>query len=262
MAKITYLSNTGFAVETPDVLLVFDDYRDPAHTVVKALEHNPVLPVIFLVSDHRHFNNEIFNIGQNHKRLYLLANDCPGIADSDMPTQYMAPGDHVENLLGGVSVRAFASNGPGLVYVVTVKNGAVIMHGGSLAPIPVGHVDKKHDKELAAIADEKKSQRVIENEHEHFATVLNRIKAAVPQIDLAFIAVDERLGKYATTGIVEAVETLEIANAVPMGFEGEHSGACRFDRYDLPSDVSTRFHCIHTPGEGVRLKLNAAEAHV
>lgn len=78
MAKITYLSNMGFAVETPDVLLVFDDYNDPAHTVVKALEHNPALPVVFLASDHRRFNKAIFNIGQNHKRQYLLANNCPG----------------------------------------------------------------------------------------------------------------------------------------------------------------------------------------
>lgn len=262
MAKITYLSSTGFTVETPDVLLVFDDYRDPAHTVVKTLEHNPYLPVIFLVSDHRRFNNEIFNIGQSHKRQYLLANDCPGVADSDMPTQYMAPGDQVENLLGGVSVKAFASNGPGLVYVVTTKDGAVIMHGGSLAPIPVGHVDKEHKKELEAIADEKKSQRIIENENEHFTTALNRIKAAVPKIDLAFISVDERLGKYATVGIKEAVETLDIANAVPMDYEGEHSGACEFDQYGLPADVTTHFHCIHTPGEGLRLKLDTAETPV
>ena len=233
MAKITYLSNMGFAVETPDVLLVFDDYNDPAHTVVKALEHNPALPVVFLVSDHRRFNKAIFNLGQNHKRQYLLANNCPGVADSDMPTQYMAPGDQVENLLGGVSVKAFASDDSGLVYVVTTKDGAVIMHGGSLSPVS----------------------------EEHFATALNRIKASVPQIDLAFVAIDERLGKNATAGIKKAVETLEIANAVPMGFEGEHSEACRFDQYDLLSDVSTRFHCIHTPGEGVRIKLNAAEAH-
>lgn len=125
MAKITYLSNMGFAVETPDVLLVFDDYNDPAHTVVKALEHNPALPVVFLVSDHRRFNKAIFNLGQNHKRQYLLANNCPGVADSDMPTQYMAPGDQVENLLGGVSVKALASDDSGLVYVVTTKDGAV-----------------------------------------------------------------------------------------------------------------------------------------
>ena len=61
MTKVTYLDHSGFAVQMPDVVLVFDYYRDPSHALQKILEANPQIPVVFFVS-HRHedhFNNSI-----------------------------------------------------------------------------------------------------------------------------------------------------------------------------------------------------------
>ena len=39
--KVTFLYNSGFMVETDNDILIFDDCEDPAHSVVKALKHNP-----------------------------------------------------------------------------------------------------------------------------------------------------------------------------------------------------------------------------
>ena len=50
MSKVTYLDNAGFIVKTADAYYVFDYYRDPAHRLVKELENNPDLPVIFFAS--------------------------------------------------------------------------------------------------------------------------------------------------------------------------------------------------------------------
>lgn len=46
--RVTYLAHSGFMVETDDVIMVFDYYRDPSHSVVKTLEKRPDTPVIFL----------------------------------------------------------------------------------------------------------------------------------------------------------------------------------------------------------------------
>ena len=48
MTKVTYLDHSGFAVQMPDVVLVFDYYRDPSHALQKILEANPQIPVVFL----------------------------------------------------------------------------------------------------------------------------------------------------------------------------------------------------------------------
>ncbi|MDE6153798.1 MAG: MBL fold metallo-hydrolase [Muribaculaceae bacterium] len=77
MEKITYLDHSGFAVVTPTAILVFDYYRDPAHSLKKVLHEYPSRPVIFLVSHHHedHFNRDIFDLAQDHKRTYVLSND-------------------------------------------------------------------------------------------------------------------------------------------------------------------------------------------
>ncbi len=75
--KITFLENSGFMVVTDKAVIIFDYFHDPANKVVKELEHKPELPVVFFVSHHHsdHFNNEIFNLGQNHRREYVISND-------------------------------------------------------------------------------------------------------------------------------------------------------------------------------------------
>lgn len=67
--------------------MVFDYYRDPAHKVKKTLEHRPDLPVVFFVTHrhHDHFSHEIFDLGQSHKRQYIISND---VKDKDISFRY------------------------------------------------------------------------------------------------------------------------------------------------------------------------------
>ncbi|MDE5744242.1 MAG: MBL fold metallo-hydrolase, partial [Paramuribaculum sp.] len=79
MTKVTYLDHSGFAVQLPDVILVFDYYRDPSHALHKILENNPDTPIVFFVS-HRHkdhYNTGIYEMAQNHRRVYVTSNDVP-----------------------------------------------------------------------------------------------------------------------------------------------------------------------------------------
>lgn len=79
--KVTYLDNSGFVIALNDAILVFDYYRDPSHALNKILGDKPDAPVVFFVS-HRHpdhYNPGIYEIAQNHRRVYVMSNDVPAM---------------------------------------------------------------------------------------------------------------------------------------------------------------------------------------
>lgn len=241
--KITFLDNSGFMVEFPSLILVFDYYRDPAHAVVKALEHKPDVPVVFFVTHNHpdHFNTEIFNLGQSHRRLYVLSNDIPTreIHD-DMPIDWMSKGDYIEGLPGGISVRAFGSTDRGVSFLVTTPEGFRIFHAGDL--------NNWHWQDES-------TTREVEKAAEAFTVELNRIKEQMPAADVAFFPVDTRLGDNCAAGAVQFLSEIRVADFFPMHFKGSYEKACDFAAYRLPAAVAdrTRLTCLHKPGESVVL---------
>ncbi len=242
--KVTFLDNSGFLVETPEVVMVFDYYRDPAHNVVKTLEHNPDVPVIFFVShNHRdHFNTDIFNLGQSHRRLYVLSNDIPTreIHD-DMPIDWMSAGDRVEDLPGGVSVRAYGSTDAGVSYAVTLADGTKIFHAGDL--------NNWH-------WDQESTEREIHKAKERFTVIVDRIAEEDPHFHIAFFPVDVRQGANCAAGAEQFLTTVKVDNFFPMHFKGDYDKACTFADYKIPQSVAenTTFYCLHKPSEHVELK--------
>ncbi len=241
--KITYLDNSGFLVETPDVFLVFDYYRDPAHSVVKALEREPGKPVIFLVTHnhHDHFNTDIFNLGQNHRRIFVLSNDIPTreIHD-DMPIDWMSRGDLIEDLPGGVAVKAYGSTDAGVSYLVTLSDGYKIFHAGDLN---LWHWDKES------------TPREVHKATELFDVELHRIASEVPAVDVAFFPVDVRQGANCAAGAQKFIETIRVNYFFPMHYKGDYEQALYFATYNLPEQVlnRTEIYCLHKPGEDVVL---------
>ncbi len=120
--KVTYLDNSGFVITLKDAILVFDYYRDPSHALNKILGDKPDAPVVFFVS-HRHpdhYNPGIYEIAQNHRRVYVMSNDVPAMKiPSTLEVQGMSVGDYVESLPGGISVRAYGSTDAGVSFLVT-----------------------------------------------------------------------------------------------------------------------------------------------
>lgn len=242
-AKVTYLANSGFMVEYPTVTLVFDYMADPAHSVKKALENRPDIPVIFLVTHNHadHFNTDIFNLGQSHRRLYILSNDIPSREiHEDMPIDWMSAGDTIEDLPAGLKVQAFGSTDKGVSYVVTMPDGAKIFHAGDL--------NFWHWKEENTASQVRK-------EEQKFATEVNRIAAEVPAVDMAFFPVDVRQGLDCAAGAEQFLQAVRVANFFPMHFKGDYQVACDFKAYQLPDDVRQRttMYCLHRPGEHVVL---------
>lgn len=244
MSKVTYLDNSGFVVRTEDVIYVFDYYRDPAHRLVKELQNNPDSTVIFLTSGPTtsHFNDEVYNLAQNHKRVYITASQVfSKVGDTEENTATLTTGDKIENVLGtGTTVEAFASTGDGVSYVVTTGSGKTILHGGDLAPVLLHGKDKK-------VNDASVKSR--------FETIVNRMSQSYPVIDLAFLAVDPEVGKDYAEGARYLVEKINVENFVPMHYHGDKAEACDFRTYEIPSTVKTKFHGFQAVGQTLSIKL-------
>ena len=119
---VTKLERSGYMLELPDSILVFDYTRDQGHHVEKALREQPEKAVVFFVThNHRYtFDTGIFNMAQSHRRVYVLSNDIPTreIHD-DMPIAWMSAGDRIEDVAGkGINVEALDA-GSGIAYYVT-----------------------------------------------------------------------------------------------------------------------------------------------
>ncbi len=239
--RVTYLAHSGFMVEDKDAIMVFDYFRDPSHIVVKTLEKNPELPVIFFVTNHHkdHYNDVIFNLGQNHKRCYILSNDVEARdTNSRLAIQGMSAGDEVDNILGGISVKAFHSTGLGVSFVVTTKSGIRIFHGGDLNLWQWDEPDNvRSEQKLTA----------------DFKKIINRIAQLYPTLDIAFMPVDVRQGKDCAEGAADFLDTIEVKDFFPMHFDGDHTVACDFAAYPVQKKVATQYHCLYEPGESINL---------
>lgn len=242
-SKVTFLDNSGFIVEFPKIVLVFDDYRDPAHDVEKTLRHSPDKPVIFFVSHNHadHFNTDIFNQAQSHKRLYVLSNDIPTreIHD-DMPIDWMSRGDVIEGLPEGIKVEAFGSTDKGVSYVVTMNDGTTIFHAGDL--------NNWH-------WDQESTPRDVHAAQEKFTVQLDRIAETHKKFDIAFFPVDVRQGVNCASGAEQFLNTIAVTDFFPMHFKGSYETACDFGAYKLNPGVAerTHMHCLHKPGQSVEL---------
>ena len=234
VTKVTYLDHSGFVIERPEVVLVMDYYKDPTKSLDKILRDNPAKPVVFFVSHHHpdHFNTDIFNLGQSHKRQYVLSNDIYSkIVHDDMPVAWMSPGDTVENLLGDITVNAFGSTDEGVSFLVTFKDGENLFHAGDL--------NYWHWQDESTVAEVKEA-------YGKFVHEMNRIMDKVKKIDIVFFPVDPRLGTDYANGARLFLENVEVKNFFPMHFWGDKVAACDFEDY---ATDNTDCHCLATPGD-------------
>ena len=237
--KVTYLDHSGFLIQRPEVILVMDYYKDPSDAVKKALRENPSTPVVFFVSHHHpdHFNTDIFNLAQSHKRLYVLSDDIfSRLVHDDMPVAWMRPGDTVENVLGGINISAFGSTDVGVSYLVTFADGSNLFHAGDL--------NYWHWQDESTVAEVKEA-------YGKFVHEMNRIMEKVKKIHIVFFPVDPRLGTDYANGARLFLENVEVANFFPMHFWGDKKAACDFEDY---ATDNTDCHCLATPGAHIELK--------
>lgn len=239
--KVTYLDNSGFAIELDKAILVFDYSNDPSHSLHKILDRNPLLPVVFLVSHNHegHYNTGIYEMAQNHTRYYVISNDVPAKEiPSTLDVAGVSAGDTIDTLPDGITVKAYPATCKGVSFMVTTKYGMKIFHGGDLSTLQIHHchkddAKKHHDPQM------------------DFEKALNRIASENQSVTVAMIAVDPRAGEGYTDAASRFMEKIDVSHFFPMHFEGRHDEACDF--IYVPSST-TRNHCLKSPGDSVMIE--------
>ena len=236
--KVTYLDNSGFVITLKDAILVFDYYRDPSHALNKILSDKPDAPVVFFVS-HRHpdhYNPGIYEIAQNHRRVYVMSNDVPAMKiPSTLEVQGMSVGDYVESLPGGISVRAYGSTDAGVSFLVTLADGRKIFHGGDL--------NDWHWQDESTIKE-------VEEANAAFMKIVNRVASDNPEMFMAMLAVDPRQGSDFARGARIFLDKVKVQNFFPMHFNGRADEACTFMEY---ASNAVKSYCLHNPGHSIEL---------
>lgn len=244
MTRVTYLSHTGFVVTLDEVILVFDYVHDPAHTLKRILEDKPDTPVIFFIShklvNNNHFNPGTFEIGQNHRRVFIVSNSLPAMYIPDtLEVQGMNHGDVVEGLPGNISVKAYDTTDKdkykGVCFVVTTASGEKIFHGGHLNNWDMPDETSKEEAHNSLM---------------RFTEIVNRIAEDNPTLDIAMMCVNPRISLDFAEGAREFTSKIKVKDFFPMDMDDDALEACKFDKY-LPE--GTAGHCLKTPGKSAEL---------
>lgn len=247
--KITYLDHSGFLIDTPTAIIVFDYYQDPAHAVERIIGENPEKPVIFLVSHHHydHFNKEILNLSGGRECVYVLSTDIRPMFNTEnvtlnsaTPIKWIKAGEGIAELPGDVVVKAFGSTDVGVSYLVTLPSGTRIFHAGDF--------NYWHWQDENSFAQVKRA-------YNKFVTIMTDVMADVSHIDIAFFPVDPRLGTDFAAGARLFLENIDVKYFFPMHFWGDYKDACDFPSY-IPDNTDS--FCLHVPGETVEVTNDQA----
>lgn len=236
--KVTFLGHSGFLLEFPDLILVFDYYIDPAG-ILPQYREDP-RPLVFLVSHFHpdHLNPEIFDFKRSLPTFYIIDNtsrihlkrqliketeetdSLPAsaprsphrayawAAQPDRKVYVLRPGEEgLPAFLQGTSIQqiqAFPSTDVGNSYLLTTPEG-LFFHAGDL---------NDWDFQEENSPEMEKSFRAIIRQ-------LARHIAGVP-LTLCLFPVDERLGDRATKGAAYLLEHITCEHFGAMHNFGEN----------------------------------------
>jgi len=184
-AKVTYLCNSGFAVELEESVLVFDYYQDPAGKLPALLGKER--SVYFFVS-HAHFDHFSPAIGNfaDTVKCYFLSTDIRSAAGCEkIPAEkavYLRTYDGYQD--EAINVTTYSSTDEGTSFLVEL-NGWRIFHAGDF--------NWWHWK-----GDTAENIALAKN---GFMKQMKRLAGL--QADLAFFPVDKRMEEFASLGAKE-----------------------------------------------------------
>ena len=244
--KTIYIYHDCFMVQTPDVTLIFDFWKDPYQR--DALP-NPLLdmdcdkPVyVFVSHGHKdHFNPQIFSWARYFKDIhYVVSRDVRKRINHLVSPTAKYNGDKVDESQvitltdndryadRNINVATFPSTDIGNSYAVTV-GGRTVFHAGDLNAWI--WKDESTEEEVNAALDA-------------YTRIIDKIAGTFSEFDLCFFPVDSRIGTDYFTGAKIFLERFRVKNFFPMHFElGEksaeiarlHRDAAKFDLYSSPT---------------------------
>lgn len=199
--EITYLLNSGFMVRDENILLVFDDFDDPAQIVDRAFDDGD-FEHLYIFASHAHFDHFDTHIRAYAQKVsrYIFSSDIKRtkrvkMFPPDKITYMKKYSDWQDNI---ITVKTFDSTDVGVSFYVETANGKKIFHAGDFN---WWHwEDDTPDNISLAKRVFKKQVKMMEN---------------LPA-DIAFFPVDERLGDSQELGVTEFIKKTSVKTLVAM----------------------------------------------
>lgn len=221
MKKLTYIWHDCFVYETPELMIVFDYWKD----IKQSSDKTPLFiqnavktkPIYVLVSHHHkdHYSKQIFEWGKLFPNIkYILSKDVAkytrhiinpeSIYKGTRPTAesivVLSEGDtYSDNLM---TVKAYGSTDIGNSYIVSLHD-QTIFHSGDLN---------------AWIWKDESTEEEVKKALDDFESILEKIAIGHEKIDIAMFPVDSRIGSGYYTGAKIFVRKLDVKHFFPMHF--------------------------------------------
>lgn len=215
--KLTYLFHSGFALETPSAILVFDFWHDTKRRMSDILLSDKPMYVFASHFHEDHFSDRIFSWRNTKSGVkYILSKDIlrRRRASREQADVWMSKGAVFQDDI--VKVTATGSTDIGVSWVVEV-DGKTIFHAGDLNNWyarflaednpPESIFSEEFGIEVHPIYEEKK-----------FLGELKDIKKVAGSFDLVMFPVDGRIGNGYTLGARQFIERFKVGMFVPMHF--------------------------------------------
>ncbi len=223
--KVTYLSHSGFLIETERHRLVFDLFRG-----------TPELPadgksVIFFVSHFHedHYSKKIYAFAERPDTQYVLSREVSG-APPEAVVTFVRPHEDIE--VGGVRVRTLRSTDVGVAFLVDV-DGETVYHAGDLHLWAWSGASAEQNRAAG----------------EQFRAEIARLRGT--RIDAAFMPLDPRQEADGVLGFDTAMRTLDIKHAFPMHFWGADGYVTEFCTSDTAAPYRGRIVPLTEEGSSV-----------
>lgn len=229
--RLTYLYNSGFAIEGSNAVVVVDYYQDPAGVVEKLLTLSG--KKIYVLASHAHpdhFNPRILSWRERLPGItYLFSEDIRQKIADVHDIVFLNRLDFWQDDI--LQIKALGSTDIGISFLIEWE-GKRIFHAGDLnnwhwseesTPDEIAHAEKA------------------------FLYELSELRNCASSLDLAMFPVDPRLGRNYMRGAEQFVSAIKTRYFTPMHFGEKYQKAEAFRTYAESKGV--QFIAWHREGE-------------
>ncbi|MCD7898548.1 MAG: MBL fold metallo-hydrolase [Bacteroides sp.] len=237
--KITYIYQSGFAIETENFSILIDYYKDThsfqGYVHMYLLQNQNPLYIFSSHSHPDHFNPEILKWKRTKNNIiYLFSQEISELHPALPEDIYLLnKGEIYQDAF--ISVKAFGSTDIGISFLMGADN-KKIFHSGDLNN---WHWKDESTMEESTIAEQE------------YLKELELVYQEAPQLDITMFPVDPRLGSEYMKGAQQFIDCIDTKLFIPMHFGDEYDKANAFSKY--AEAKRTHFMKITTKGQSINI---------
>lgn len=237
--KLTYIYHSCFCIQTKEVNIIIDFYKDTDHTdgfiYKNILSDSKKLYVLCTHSHLDHYNGEILEWEKKLKNItYIFSKD---ILYADITNKkdavFLEKPERYED--ENIMVKAYGSTDVGSSFYIEV-GGKKIFHAGDL--------NNWH-------WNEESTEKEVKEAEEFYANELAIISKDIKKLDIAMFPIDPKLGKDFMKGAEQFIEAIDVDLLVPMHFDENYDKAKEFE--NIADKHNTKYWTITKKGQEINL---------